>query len=550
MVLKRSIGFIGLTFIAVSGIIGSGWIFGPLLTAQLAGPASIIAWIIGGFAMLILALCFAEISGLAPIAGGIASLPLLSLGRASAMLLGWTAWFGYSTTAPIETLATLDYLSAFFPWIKDASSPTGDLTFEGNLLAGVVLLSFVIINALGVRFFAMINTSLTWLKIIIPIVLAVALLMLSYEPGNFTEQGGFMPYGWKGVFSAISAGGIIFSFIGFRHAIDMAEEVKRPGLIIPAALTAAILIAILIYGVLQVAFVGALDAATLKDGWNQIHFGGHMGPLVAVVMALGITWLTITLYVGAVGGPFGAALVAVGSTSRIVYSLSRTRLLPDFFSRTTGRAVPLNALVFNFFIGLAIVFFFTFKEAIAINGATIILSFSAGPIALLTFRRQFPDKKRLLKLPFVHLFAITSFVITSFVVYWSGYKTYLFMVASLVVGIVAFFINSYRFREEHHELDLRSALWIALFVVGMGVISYAGNFGGKGLLPEWIENLLVPGLSVAVLYVAVRFSLNKDKSATYHYLQTQDEKQTDRDICAMDLYCDMEDAPPPKHPEP
>jgi amino acid transporter len=48
--MNRSIGVIGLTFVAVSGVIGSSWLFAPLLTSQLAGPASIIAWAIGGHA--------------------------------------------------------------------------------------------------------------------------------------------------------------------------------------------------------------------------------------------------------------------------------------------------------------------------------------------------------------------------------------------------------------------------------------------------------------------------------------------------------------------
>ncbi|MCP5978831.1 aspartate:proton symporter, partial [Klebsiella pneumoniae] len=60
--LKREIGLIGLTFVAVSGIIGSGWLFAPLLAAQHAGPAALIAWVIGGAAMLLFALTFAEIS--------------------------------------------------------------------------------------------------------------------------------------------------------------------------------------------------------------------------------------------------------------------------------------------------------------------------------------------------------------------------------------------------------------------------------------------------------------------------------------------------------
>lgn len=525
MKLKRSIGFVGLTFIAVSGIIGSGWIFGPLLTSQLAGPASIIAWGIGGVGMLILALCFAEISGIAPVAGGVVTLPLISLGRTSAMLLGWTAWLGYSTAAPIETLAMLDYLAAFFPWIKEVSSSTGDLTFEGNLLAAFILIFFVIINALGVQFFSRINTSLTWIKIIVPIILAIALLILSFHPENFTEYGGFMPYGWTGVFSAISTGGIIFSFIGFRHAIDMAEEVKNPGLTIPLALIAAIIISIFVYGFLQIAFIGALDAEHLQNGWSQIHFGSKHGPLAAVIIALGVSWLTIILYVGAVGGPFGAALVAAGSTSRIVYSLSRTGLLPMFFSKVTSQHIPLNALILNFVIGLAVVFFFTFKEAVAVNSATILLSFSAGPITLLAFRRQFPDKERLLKLPWVHFFAISGFSIASLVIYWSGFKTFLFMLVALGVGIVAFVINTY-FNNKHHSLDLRSALWILPFMIGMGIISYTGNFGGQGLLSEVIENLLVVLLSIVILYLAVHLSLPQDKANRYYQLKEESESKS------------------------
>lgn len=54
--MNRSIGLIGLTFVAVSGVIGSGWLFAPLLTSRRAGPASIVAWIIGGVVILLLAL--------------------------------------------------------------------------------------------------------------------------------------------------------------------------------------------------------------------------------------------------------------------------------------------------------------------------------------------------------------------------------------------------------------------------------------------------------------------------------------------------------------
>ena len=137
--MNRSIGVIGLTFVAVSGVIGSGWLFAPLLTSQLAGPASIIAWAIGGVAILLLALCFAEVSGTLPVAGGIARIPHFTHGDITSMVLGWTAWVGYNTQAPIETIAMLKYAEVDFPWLftgegSDALlSPAGMVVTVGLL---------------------------------------------------------------------------------------------------------------------------------------------------------------------------------------------------------------------------------------------------------------------------------------------------------------------------------------------------------------------------------------------------------------------------------
>lgn len=44
---KRSIGPIALMFTGLGSIIGSGWLFGAWHTAKIAGPAAILAWVIG-----------------------------------------------------------------------------------------------------------------------------------------------------------------------------------------------------------------------------------------------------------------------------------------------------------------------------------------------------------------------------------------------------------------------------------------------------------------------------------------------------------------------
>ena len=73
--LQRDVSTIGLLFFSLGSIIGSGWLFTPLVATQIAGPAAIIAWVIGGIVMLILALVHAELGGMYPVAGGSARYP-------------------------------------------------------------------------------------------------------------------------------------------------------------------------------------------------------------------------------------------------------------------------------------------------------------------------------------------------------------------------------------------------------------------------------------------------------------------------------------------
>ena len=60
-------------------------------------------------AMLVLALCFAEVTGVLPVAGGIARIPHFTHGDVSSAVLGWSAWVGYNTAAPIETIASTKF---------------------------------------------------------------------------------------------------------------------------------------------------------------------------------------------------------------------------------------------------------------------------------------------------------------------------------------------------------------------------------------------------------------------------------------------------------
>lgn len=196
--MRRDIGLIGLTFVGVSGVIGSGWLFAPLQASQLAGPAAILAWLIGGIAMALLALTFAEISAMLPVPGGIARVPQFSHGNVTSMAMGWSAWVGYNTAAPIEVEAMLQYMAPHMPWLY-IESTTGPLSHTGIGIACAMLLVFTVINLFGVRLFARINSSITWFKIAIPVFVSLVLLIglgLISWLGSFGGGLDIIPFGW------------------------------------------------------------------------------------------------------------------------------------------------------------------------------------------------------------------------------------------------------------------------------------------------------------------------------------------------------------------
>src|SRR2546427_9875581 len=85
--LQRSVGFYGLMFVSLGSIIGSGWLMGALNAAKVAGPASILSWILAACMLALLALTYAELGATYPVTGGAAGLAYYSHGP----IAGFTA---------------------------------------------------------------------------------------------------------------------------------------------------------------------------------------------------------------------------------------------------------------------------------------------------------------------------------------------------------------------------------------------------------------------------------------------------------------------------
>jgi amino acid transporter len=522
--LKRDIGLIGLIWTSEGSIIGSGWLFGSLYAAQAAGTAALLSWGIGALAIILLAFVHAELGAMYPVAGGTARFPHYAFGSVAGASFGWFSWLQAVTVAPIEVMASLNYLSVHAPWVQQASH---HLTPAGYGLAVAFMAFFVIVNYFGIRILAHTNSAATWWKVAVPVLTIVALAVTNFHGENFGYQG-FAPFGVSGVLSAVSTGGIIFALLGFEQADQLAGESRNPARDIPRAVIGSILIGALVYLALQVVFIAALPHSAFAHGWANLTFVGKAGPFAGLATTVGLGWLATLVYIDAVISPSGTGLIYVTATSRISYGLSRNGYVPHVFERTTRRGVPWFSLLFAFIIGLVVFLPFpTWQKLVGFITSASVLMYAGAPLAFGALRKQDPDRHRPYRLPGGLFWAPLAFIVANLIMYWSGWDTLWRLGVAILLGYALLGLSAaLKLNPRVPHLNWKAAQWLPAYLVGMGVISWQGGFcstgpasrnscGATGHLPLWWDILAIAAFSLVIYAWAQRVRLPAEETREY-----------------------------------
>ena len=234
---------------------------------------------------------------------------------------------------------------------------------------------------------------------------------------------GFFPSGWHGVLSALPLAGVVFSFIGFSPALQLAGEAKDPARTIPFSIVCAIGLVIVLYVVLQVVFVGALPASSYAGGWSHLHFAGDAGPIAGLLVGFGfMLWLKVIM-IDAVVSPIGTAYIYTASTARMNIAMSDNGYLPSGMTWLNRYRSPWMAITTNYVLGM--ICFLPFPGWQSMVGFLVIcfvLAYAIGPIACLTLRHTAPDLTRCFKVPFVNITTYAAFTICNLMIYWTGWS--------------------------------------------------------------------------------------------------------------------------------
>ncbi len=233
--------------------------------------------------------------------------------------------------------------------------------------------------------------------------------------------------------------GIVFSFNGFQSPVNLAGEARNPGRSVPFAVIGSILLATIVYLLLQVAFLGAVDPAQLaKGGWASLAYSS---PFAQLALALNLNWLALLLYSDAFISPSGTGATYTATTARMIYGMERNGTLPKVFGKVHPRwGIPRPAMWLNLVVAFIFLFFFrgwaTLAEVISV--ATII-SYLTGPVSVSVLRRTAPELHRPLRVPGLMIVAACAFVFSTELLYWARWprtgEIILLMVVALPIWL-------------------------------------------------------------------------------------------------------------------
>ncbi len=518
--LRRSVGFYGLMMVSLGSIIGSGWLLGALNAAERAGPASVLSWVLAAAMLSLLALVYAELGATYPVAGGAARFPQYSHGPIAGFVAGWASWLQAVFIAPLEVLAAITYVNSVgwvnlhFNMIAKVGPNAGLLNGTGLAVALVLMVLFTAMNLVGAKFVSDSNVIVVIWKTAVPVLAVGVVAALQFNPSNFHAGGGFMPFGFHGVFAALT-GGVVFGLQGFEQAVHLAGEARNPKRDLSRAILTAMTIGAVLYALLQVVMIGGLDPAHIVKGWSM-PLGtdpSDYGVWYTLALALGAGWLAKLLLLDAVISPAGTGVVYMATTARLSYALGETPEMPTALAQTR-KGVPVVSILTAAVVGsVALGPFKSWNELVSVVTAATAIMYAFAPVALAALHKIESDRQPSYRVPMPKLVLPAAFCSANLIMYWGGFDTNWKLALAMLAGLVLFAVGAWR-AGTGAARALRHALWVAPWLGGHVVIGWLGRYGGgRNILPNWGDVGLVIVFALAIFHWATSVRLSKEASA-------------------------------------
>ncbi|MFE5545086.1 amino acid permease [Streptomyces sp. NPDC056534] len=428
--LKRTMGLFQLVCFGVGAIVGTGIFVGLSDSVAEAGPAVVISFVLAAVTCVFTAFSFAELGGAIPVSGSSYSFAYASLGERAAFLVGWCLLLEYGVSVSAVAVGWSQYLNELLESLTGWQLPAALSAGPGE--GGVVNVPAVVVIALaatllvrGVRESARATAAMAILKIGILIVFC-AVGFSAFRAGHLSP---FAENGMAGITAGASVA--FFSYIGFDAITTAGEEVKNPRRNIPIAILVCIGLVTLLYCAVALSAIGALGAEAVADQpaalslvVDQVTGSSVGGGIIAF---------------GAVVAIASVVLAVMYGQTRILMSMSRDGLVPRVFERVSPRsATP----VANTWI-VAAVFavpaaFASLDVVVKLTTIGTLAVMAVVNLAVMVLRRRNPELPRSFRVPLFPLSPILGIGFCLYLMWGTGWTTWLQFAGFLVVGTLVY----------------------------------------------------------------------------------------------------------------
>jgi APA family basic amino acid/polyamine antiporter len=413
--LERSLGLFEVTMMSIGIIIGAGIYVVIGEAAGVTGNSLWIAFIIGAIVATFTGLSYAELSSRFSHAGAEYVYVQNSFGKTPAWLVGWLLIAGNIIGGATVALGFSNYFSALF------NTPVIPIAIVVLLICGIIL-------ALGIKETASITILFTLIE-------AVGLFIIIFIG---LQKFGDVDYlrltnGLKGIIE----GGVLifFSYIGFQSITRLAEETKQPEKNIPKAIIISIIVTTIIYILVAIAAVSVIPAQDLaQEGAPLARIAETAFGQNSFILLSGI----------ALFSTFNTALMMLLSGSRLVYGISKEKVLPKLFSKVSKKTrAPWIAVIGVVLSAVFFLFIGDLKSIANLTNFTVFAVFIAVNATLIFYRIKKPVKEGF-KVPFsigkIPILPVFGIITSVFMIGNLSVSVLLLGVLLIIIGLFVHFV--------------------------------------------------------------------------------------------------------------
>ena len=415
--LKRAIGPVGVSAIALNGVIGAGIFALPAVAAQAAGLFS--PWLFVFCAVLIMTvvLSFARAASFFGQTGGPVAYMEETFGLFAGFQAGWLFTFGRIAALAANTHLMVTYAAWLWPAL-DAATPR-------LALAGGVCIALTAVNVVGVRSGLAVMFALTVLKLL-PLALILIFGLSQVSPEIFSAPE--MPE-LEGIGGVILV--LLYAFVGFESAVVPAGEVKDPRRSVPLSLVWTVGIICVLYFLIQAVSISVLPS-----------LGATERPLAEVAQQLMGTTGAALLVLGAVFSICGNISGMFFTGPRMLYAMGRDGSLPAWFGKVNLKFhTPANSIVFFGAVGLVLALSGSFVWLAAMSTVVRLLIYMGCILALPRLKRNLGEREGQFRLPGGLAIPVIALVLCLWLTTHASLRSWLTMLAFAALGTVLYWLN-------------------------------------------------------------------------------------------------------------